>query len=151
MNLKQLMGSGDKIFLLTLPFVVIGLVLNVLFPSFFSVGGPPSWLMALSVVVLVLGLTIWLWSVVLILTLVPKHQLITNGPFAFVKHPLYTAVALLVLPWIGFLLDTWLGVAIGLVLYLAARRYEPEEESGLAGMYGAAWDEYAHQVKLAWL
>jgi hypothetical protein len=37
------------------------------------------------------------------------------------KHPLYTAVALLVVPWLGFLLDTWLGAVIGEGLYLASR------------------------------
>lgn len=33
------------------------------------------------------------------------------------KHPLYTAVALLVLPWLGFLLNTWLGALVGVVPY----------------------------------
>jgi protein-S-isoprenylcysteine O-methyltransferase Ste14 len=32
------------------------------------------------------------------------------------KHPLYTSVALLVLPWIGFLLDTSVGALIGVAL-----------------------------------
>ena len=32
---------------------------------------------------------------------------------SWMKHPLYTIVALLVLPWIGFLLNTWLGALIG--------------------------------------
>jgi protein-S-isoprenylcysteine O-methyltransferase Ste14 len=44
---------------------------------------------------------------------VPRRELITNGPYAIVKHPLYTGVALLVLPWIGFISNTWLGAVIG--------------------------------------
>jgi protein-S-isoprenylcysteine O-methyltransferase Ste14 len=48
------------------------------------------------------GVTIWIWSAVLILTKVPQKKLITYGPYAFVKHPLYTGVAFLVLPWVGF-------------------------------------------------
>lgn len=151
MNLKGLVGSGDKIFLLTLPFLVIGLALNILFPSLFSVGGPPPWLYVLSIIVLAVGITIWLWSVILILTQVPKHKLITSGPYALIKHPLYTAVALLVIPWIGFLLDTWLGVVLGLVLYFASRVFSPDEEKNLARTFGTAWNDYCSKVKLAWL
>jgi len=67
MNLKKLVGSGDRIMLLTLPFLVVGLVLNILRPSLFSVGGPPAVLKVLSVIVLIPGVVLWLWSVVLIL------------------------------------------------------------------------------------
>jgi protein-S-isoprenylcysteine O-methyltransferase Ste14 len=116
MDLRGLVGSGDRIGLFTLPFVILGVILNVAFPSFFDVGGPPPALAVVSVVVLIVGVTIWIWSVALILTRVPRGQLITSGPYAFMKHPLYTSVALLVLPWIGFLLDTSVGALIGVAL-----------------------------------
>ncbi len=151
MKLKELVGSGDKIGLLTLPFLVIGLILNILFPSIFAVGGPPTALSVISVILLIAGLVIWIWSVVLILTRVPKKELITNGPFALVKHPLYTGVSLLVLPWLGFLFDTWLGLLIGIVLYIGSRLYAPAEEEGLSRAFGGAWDEYRRKVKIPWL
>jgi len=150
-TLKELVGSGDTIMLATLPFVVLGVILNLVFPSFFEVGGPSDTLRIISIVVLVPGVTIWLWSVVLIVTKVPRGELITTGPFAWVKHPIYTGVALLVLPWIGFLLNTWLGALIGIVLYVACRRYAPEEEAQLSEHFGPAWDEYRATVKFAWL
>jgi protein-S-isoprenylcysteine O-methyltransferase Ste14 len=149
--LKTLVGSGDKIMLATLPFVVVGVIANVGFPSLFSVGGPPATLAAVSVVVSAVGVTIWLWSVVLILTRIPRGELITTGPFALMKHPIYTSVALLVLPWVGFLLDTWLGAAIGIVLYVAARRFAPEEEAELSETFGSAWDAYRAAVLIPWL
>jgi len=151
MKLKVLVGSGHRIMLLTLPFLAIGLILNIMFPSWFSVGGPPLVLKAISVAMLIPGAAIWMWSVFLILTRVPKQELITDGPYSLVKHPLYTAVALLVLPWIGFLLNSWLGVLIGIVLYIGARVFAPEEERGLSETSGVAWDEYCHRVKIAWL
>lgn len=108
MKLKALVGSGGKIALLTLPFLLIGLILNILSPSLLSVGRPSLALNAISIIMLIPGLIIWLWSVVLILIKVPQGKLITDGPYALVKHPLYTGVALLVLPWLGFLMNTWL-------------------------------------------
>ncbi len=151
MNLKALVGSGDRIMLFTLPFLVIGLVLNIAFPSIFKVGGPPTALMVASIILLIPGVIIWLWSVFLILVEVPKNKLITYGPYALVRHPLYTAVALLVLPWVGFLLNSWLGVVLGLILYIASRMYSPREEVLLAKTFGAAWDEYCKKVMIKWL
>lgn len=151
MNVKALVGSGDKIGLLLLPFVVVGVILNVAYPSAFSVGGPAPALRIVSIVILIVGVIVWIWSVALILTKVPKGELITNGPYALVKHPLYTAVSLLVLPWIGFLLDTWLGVLLGGVLYVGSRLFAPHEERELARTFGPAWDQYCDKVKLSWL
>jgi len=151
MKLKVLVGSGDKIGLLTLPFVIIGLILNIMFPSLFNVGGPSIVLKTISIIILIPGITIWIWSTVLILIKVPQQKLITNGPYSLVKHPLYAGVALLVLPWIGFLFNTWLGVLIGIVLYIASRVFSPEEEAILSKTFGTTWDEYCHKVKIPWL
>lgn len=151
MNLKTLVGSGDKIMLLTLPFLIVGLILNILYPSLFGVGGPFIALQVFSIILLIPGITIWLWSVILILTMVPRQELITSGPYALVKHPLYTSVGLLVLPAIGLLLDSWLGILVGVILYVAARIFAPEEEKALSKAFGADWDEYRKKVKIAWL
>jgi protein-S-isoprenylcysteine O-methyltransferase Ste14 len=151
MDLRALMGSGEKIVLFTLPFLIVGLILNIAFPSLFEVGGPSDALRVISIVALIAGITIWIWSIVLVLTKVPRGELITSGPYSFMKHPIYTGVALLVLPSIGFLLNTWLGAAIGIVMYIASRRYAPEEEAALSKTFGASWDEYCNTVKMPWL
>lgn len=150
-DLRTLVGSGDRIALLTLPFAVVGLIANVAYPSFFDVGGPGPTLRALSMVALIVGIAIWAWSVVLILEEVPKGHLITRGPFAVVKHPLYTSVSLLVLPSIGFLLDTWVGALIGIVMYIATRKCAPDEEEELSARFGDGWARYRDAVKIPWL
>jgi protein-S-isoprenylcysteine O-methyltransferase Ste14 len=150
-NIRALVGSGDRIGLVTLPFLVVGVVLNIAFPSLFTIGGPPTWLGVLSVLVLLVGVVNWAWCVYLLLIKVPRGELITNGPYAVVKHPLYIGAALLVLPWLGFLLNTWLGAAIGIVLYVASRMFAPAEEVELAQKFGSVWDAYTAEVKLPWL
>ncbi len=151
MKLKVLVGNGRKIGLLVAPFLLVGLILNILFPSFFSVGGPTNVLKVISILVLVPGVVIWFWSVALILIKIPRKELITNGPYALVKHPLYTGVALLVLPWVGFLLNTWLGLVIGIVVYIGSRLFSPEEEDMMSKIFGAAWDDYCRKVLIPWL
>jgi protein-S-isoprenylcysteine O-methyltransferase Ste14 len=151
MKLKVLVGSGRKIGPLTLPFLIIGLTLNIIIPSLFSVGGPSIVLKVISIIILIPGVIIWIWSVVLILTKIPRKELITNGPYSLIKHPLYTGVAFLVLPWIGFLFNTWLGVLIGILVYIGSRIFSPEEEKILSKIFGATWDEYCNKVKIPWL
>jgi protein-S-isoprenylcysteine O-methyltransferase Ste14 len=151
MKVKALVGSGERIGLLTLPFLVVGLVLNVVAPSMFDVGGPSAVLKVVSIIVLIAGVTVWAWSAVLILMKVPRSELITSGPFALVKHPLYTGVSLLVLPWAGFLLNTWLGLALGVVMYVGSRRFAPAEEETLSRTFGSTWDDYCEKVAIPWL
>ncbi len=151
MNLKTLVGSGDKIGLFALPFFLIGVLLNLLFPSLFQVGGPLLLVKVLALLLFLPGFIVWIWSVILIVTQVPQKHLITTGPYAVVKHPLYTGVALLVLPGLGLLLNTWVGVVLGILLYLGSRLFAPEEEALLAKTFGPKWEEYQKQVKIPWL
>lgn len=89
MNLKALVGSGDKIALVVLPFLIVGLILNVAVPRLFDVGGPSEVLRVVSIVVLIPGVTIWIWSAVLILTNVPggaDHEWTLRGGEAPALH-----------------------------------------------------------------
>jgi len=151
MKLETLVGSGRKIIIFTLPFLAAGVILNILLPQIFQVRGPGNTLKWVSIAILIPGVIIWIWSAVLILVKVPRHELITTGPYALMLHPLYTAVSLLVLPAIGFLMNTWLGLFIGLVLYIGSRIYSPEEEKTLSKIFGESWEKYRLKVLLPWL
>lgn len=134
-----------------MPFLIAGVILNILAPSLFSVGGPSVGLKAISIIILIAGVAIWMWSGALILRKVPRKELITTGPYSVVKHPLYTSVALLVLPWAGILLNTWLGVLIGIIVYIGSRIFSPEEEKILSRTFGTRWDEYCNRVRITWI
>lgn len=149
--LKRLIGSGDRVMLTAMPVFVISLIFNLMWPEVFAVGGPAPWLRTLSIIVLIPGVALWLWAVALVLLRVPRGKLITSGPFALMRHPIYTCFGLLVLPWVGFLLNTWLGVPVGLALYLGARRFGGEEEAALRREFGAEWEAYDRRVALKWL
>lgn len=151
MNIRSLIGSGDKIWYFTMPFLAVGLALNILFPAAFRVGGPSSVLKVIALIMLAPGVVLWLWAVALLLTKARRGELITTGPYALVKHPIYTSVGLLVIPSFCFLLNTWLGVLVGIALYVGARLFAPREEVQLSKTFGPAWDEYDRGVKIPWL
>ena len=151
MNIKELIGIGDKTGKIIFPILIIGIIINILFPAYFFVGGPSSLLLIISTIVLIIGLMNCIWSQILIFINVPKHKLITSGPFSIVKHPLYTGVSLLVVPCVGFILNTWLGVVIGITLFIILRIYAPEEEKKLSNIFGDTWTEYTRKVRFPWL
>jgi protein-S-isoprenylcysteine O-methyltransferase Ste14 len=57
----------------------------------------------------------------------------------------------LVIPWVGFILNTWLGVVIGITLFIVLRIYAPEEEKKLSNIFGNAWTECTKKVRIPWL
>ncbi len=76
------------------------------------------------------------------------HRLVTTGPFAIVRHPMYVAGAL----WeLGALLlyRTWATLLIVLNIFSLVRRARREEEA-LAAEFGEEWAAYARRVP-GWL
>jgi protein-S-isoprenylcysteine O-methyltransferase Ste14 len=149
-QLRSLIGSGDRIMLFTLPFLGVALAIDVVDPARFATEASTTTRL-IAAAVLAFGLVVWAWSVSLILTKVPRGELITSGPFAVVKHPLYTSVGLLVIPALGVLLGTWLGMLVGIGVYVGSRLFAPAEEAELSATFGPAWDDYCRQVLLPWI
>lgn len=73
-----------------------------------------------------------------------NQQLVTNGPYALVRHPMYVGLALAA--WGALLIYfTWTTVYFAVVapmLFLRARR----EEQALAAEFGEQWQEYCQRV-----
>ena len=99
------------------------------------------------------GVAFSLWAIVtlgrhydLLLEVHAGHELVRTGPFAIVRHPVYTGLAL---HFLGACLATGnilliLGTLFGSfpAFYLRARA----EEKLLRGEFGAAYDAYARKV-----
>jgi protein-S-isoprenylcysteine O-methyltransferase Ste14 len=150
MNLRTLIGAGEQITAATLPFALAGIILNAFYPDIFTMNLSLIGIV-FGTVFLFAGVPIWLISAIQVLIHVPRGELITTGPFKVVLHPLYTSVALLVLPGIGFILDTWVALAIGVVLYICSRLFSVKEERNLQETFPDVYPAYRAKVILPWL
>lgn len=150
MKLKVLVGSGDRIMSLTLPFLVVGVVANILWPGVFALGLGMGGVIA-GIVLLVIGVPVWLTGVGQVLVNVPKKRLITTGPFAVLLHPMYTSVSLLVFPGLGLLFDSWVGAATGVALYVSSKIFAPREDQVLAKVFPSEYPAYRKRVLIPWL
>lgn len=74
------------------------------------------------------------------------HELVTTGPFAYVRHPIYSAMALILLALAIGLGNEW-RLIVALPLYaLGTWLRIAEEEKLLRAMFGPAYDGYAARV-----
>jgi len=149
-KIKQLVGAGDIIMGLTLPFALIGIIVNVLFPQWFKMNTGIHGIITGSVL-LILGVPFWLISVVQMLKYVPQNKLITKGPYKILLHPIYTSVALLVIPGITLVLDTWVGFGIGFILYIISRIFRVREEIKLEAIFAEEYKAYRSRIVIPWL
>jgi protein-S-isoprenylcysteine O-methyltransferase Ste14 len=74
-------------------------------------------------------------------TIQKDHQLITSGPFRWIRHPRYLGVILLT---IGFSLvfRSWIGLALSPFLIAVLLLRIHDEEALLKNEFGAEWDAY---------
>lgn len=145
MRLKELIGAGDRIVAVVLPFAGAGIAANVVWPNAFRMGLGPAGLIV-GIILLTIGVPLWLWAVVQILVYAPRGRLITSGPFALVLHPIYTFVALFVLPGIGFVAGSWMWFPLGGALYIGSRLFAPREERQLAESFSSEYAAYRARV-----
>jgi protein-S-isoprenylcysteine O-methyltransferase Ste14 len=84
------------------------------------------------------------WSATV--TLKQDHELVTSGPYAFVRHPIYTG---LLFGFLGsaFALGQWRGLVAVVMVYLALLRKYRLEERWMCERFGVAYDAYRARVK----
>jgi protein-S-isoprenylcysteine O-methyltransferase Ste14 len=82
----------------------------------------------------------------LVARLVESHELITSGPYAIVRNPIYLAMLGMMVAT-GLAVSRWQALAAGAIVFLVgtAIRIRTEEKL-LRNAFGASFDEYARRV-----
>ncbi|PWJ53961.1 Phospholipid methyltransferase [Quadrisphaera granulorum] len=109
---------------------------------------------ALGLVLIAAGVTVAAWAVSSVVrhrtTIVPHHAvttLLTTGPFARSRNPMYTGLAVIYLG-VSFVLGSlWPVVLLPGVLALVGRLVVHREEAYLAVRFGAQYDAYREHVR----
>lgn len=97
------------------------------------------------------GISLMLWAFLSFPSVSPGHyvlpeqQVVTRGPYARVRHPLYLAALLI---WCGVTLSFRSPVALVAMVYVvpAYLIYIRSEEAMLLGHFGAAYERYRSEV-----
>jgi protein-S-isoprenylcysteine O-methyltransferase Ste14 len=116
-----------------------------------------SWFQLLSTILVVAVIIVSLWTMSAAVRVLGKqwslqarvlenHKLIREGPYRFVRHPIYTGMLGMIIA-AGLAWSHWIGFLIALVLFTigTAIRVRSEERL-LREQFGAAFDDYKRSV-----
>jgi protein-S-isoprenylcysteine O-methyltransferase Ste14 len=70
-----------------------------------------------------------------------QHTLVTNGPYRWVRHPLYTVGSSMFISF-GMMADNWFIAALGILAFIGMAIRTPKEEANLIEKFGDEYREY---------
>jgi protein-S-isoprenylcysteine O-methyltransferase Ste14 len=110
----------------------------------------PGWLRWVGFVIGLAGLGLWTWTQAALgamwsaqLQLREQHHLVTTGPYARIRHPLYTAMCI----WstgVALVTANWIFVALAVMVVAGSCIRAPREEQMMIEQFG---DEYREYIK----
>ena len=114
-----LFGIGPKLALLCLPYVILSLIVMYSYPLFFDLRflDYPA-VKILGFVWLGIGLIFWVWSAIIFLKYFKPGKLITQGPFALCRNPIYSSIIVFIIPSLALIFHSGLTLSISIVLYI---------------------------------
>ena len=100
----------------------------------------------LAVIVILIGLPIWLIGAITVMRAYNRDQLLTSGVFALVRHPMYAAWIVLILPGIALLTASWPFLLMPLVAYGVFKALIHTEDEYLENRFGQSYSDYRAYV-----
>jgi protein-S-isoprenylcysteine O-methyltransferase Ste14 len=142
-----LFGCGPKLALLCLPYIILSLIIMIEYPEFFTMRFLDYPLFKiLGMIWLGLGLIFWVYSAVYFLKYFRPGTLITKGPFALCRNPIYSSIIVFIIPALAIIFHSGLTLSIALVLYLGFKISIHGEISVLRKIFGEEYDIYEKSV-----
>ena len=70
-----------------------------------------------------------------------EHELVTSGPYRWVRHPLYTVGSSMFVAF-GMMADNWFIALLGILAFIGMAIRTPKEEANLIEKFGDEYREY---------
>ena len=144
----------DRSSITVIGFIGIVAIIAALVFRYLNITVAPDVVQYIGLGLIPIGLAVREWAIIKLghfftrtVQIKPDHQLITNGPYRWIRHPAYTGMLLIDLG-IALALGTWIGGMLTLVLVLGATMYRVFiEEKVLIETFG---DVYLDYIKHSW-
>jgi len=142
-----LFGCGPKLALLYLPYVILSLIVMYRYPEFFDLRFLDfSSIKVFGFVWLGLGIIFWITSAIFFLKYFKPGRLITEGPFALCRNPIYSSIIVFLIPSLALIFHSGLTFSISLVLYLGFKISIHGETNVLRRIFGEEYGIYEKSV-----
>jgi len=143
---RTIWGSGNRIAAVMAPYVLLVAALNRWVLSSIRFPGPRVTTAMVGPVGVAAGVGTIVASYRAVRNALDRGELCTDGPYRFVRHPLYAAWIWLLLPGAALFLDLPLLLSASPVMYFVTRRFLPREEATLEAEFGDEYEAYRDEV-----
>jgi len=141
------LGVGPRIALPAAVYAAFAGAATRRWPGLFLLRSVPySALLIAGSLLLLLGIALLAFAVIFMVRGHSRDELVTRGPFALCRHPLYAAWIVLILPGLALLTRSWPLLIMPLVAYAAFRLAIRQEDAYLSRRFGPAYFEYRARV-----
>ena len=142
-----LFGCGPRLALLCLPYIILSLTIMIRYPEFLDLRFLDLTLLkVIGVIWLGMGLIFWGYSAVYFIKYFKPGTLLTKGPFAICRNPIYSSIIVFIIPALGIIFHSGLTLSIALVLYIGFKISIHGETSVLRKIFGEEYDKYVKSV-----
>jgi protein-S-isoprenylcysteine O-methyltransferase Ste14 len=142
-----LFGCGPKLAILCLPYIILSLTVMFRYPEFLNMGFLDLAIVKyLGLIWLVMGIIFWIYSAVHFIRYFKPGILITDGPFALSRNPIYSSIIVFIIPSLGLIFHSGIILSIALVLYLGFKLTIHGETIVLRRIFGEEYDRYEKSV-----
>lgn len=140
-------GQGPKIIRPAIGWIILSVICAWLWPDVFRLQGGRAILMAYAGWILIIaGLTFYWWGLKHMMKAVQTGKLDTSGPFEMVRHPMYSAWIIMILPGIAMASGVWPIFITSFIAWLFFRKWAVVEEEKLIEQFGQPYEEYRQRV-----
>ena len=139
-------GIGPRTFGPSLVFTGVVWAVTRAWPEVFLVPDVNPGIRMAGLVLMALGFFLWLAGVVTVMRAYNRDELVTTGPFALVRHPVYSAWITLIFPGLTLWTGAWLLLLVPLTAYGIFRRLIGREDEYLEQRFGQSYREYRARV-----
>ncbi|MDD3249400.1 MAG: methyltransferase [Smithellaceae bacterium] len=140
-------GVGPRLVITTLPVVALASIIMYKDPSFLvmeSLGSPTATIVGSAW--MALGLVFFILSAITFARGFKKGQLVTYGPFALCRNPIYASFIVFLVPALAIILKSGLILAVDIALYVNFKVLIREENINLKRIFGQEYEQYAKSV-----
>jgi protein-S-isoprenylcysteine O-methyltransferase Ste14 len=140
-------GVGPKFFLYSATYGVLMVVLGKYFGPLFSITFIPySVLAGIGIILIILGIPFYLFSIVPVMRAFKAGQLVTSGVYGMCRHPVYEVWVVFIVPGITLLLNSWAALSAPFVMYFFLRALVKKEDIYLEKTFGQEYVAYKQKV-----
>jgi protein-S-isoprenylcysteine O-methyltransferase Ste14 len=140
-------GIGPKIAIVMLPWLAVSIILSIVLKNTFAFTTDNKKIILLTGILLMLfGLIFYFSTVRVLLKGLRETKLQTKGAFSLCRNPLYSSIALFIIPALSLILNSWLVLTTSIVGYIMFKVHIKDECRELEKFFGAEYLKYKSET-----